>query len=68
MLRALEILFLQFVEWFYSLGPAVGLVTLGVAGVAGILAQVLITGGTTFGKTLLPGAVGVLLLAAESGH
>lgn len=68
MLRALEILFLQFVEWFYSLGPAVGLVTLGVAGVAGILAQFLITGGTTFGKTLLPGAVGVLLLAAESAH
>jgi type IV secretory pathway TraG/TraD family ATPase VirD4 len=68
MLRTLEILFLQFVEWFYSLGPAVGLVTLGIAGVAGILAQFLITGGTTFGKTLLPGTVGVLFLAAESAH
>jgi type IV secretory pathway TraG/TraD family ATPase VirD4 len=68
MLRALEMLFLQFVEWFYSLGPAVGLVTLGIAGVAGVLAQFLITGSTTFGKTFVPGVLGVLLLAAESAH
>ena len=68
MLRTLEILFLQFVEWFYSLGPAVGLVTLGIAGVAGVLAQFLITGSTTFGKTFVPGVLGVLLLAAESAH
>ena len=68
MLRALEILFLQFVEWFYSLSPAVGLGTLGVAGVAGVLAQLLITGNSTFGKTLAPGFVGVFLLAAESAH
>jgi type IV secretory pathway TraG/TraD family ATPase VirD4 len=68
MLRLIELLFLQFVEWFYTLSPAVGLATLGVAGVAGILAQFLITGSTTFGKTLIPGTVGVLLLAAESAH
>jgi type IV secretory pathway TraG/TraD family ATPase VirD4 len=68
MLRALEILFLQFVEWFYSLSPAVGLGTLGVAGVAGVIAQLLITGNSTFGKTLIPGLVGVFLLAAESAH
>jgi type IV secretory pathway TraG/TraD family ATPase VirD4 len=68
MLRALEIFILQFIEWFYSLGPAVGLGTLGVAGVAGIVAQLLITGNSTFGKTLVPGFLGVFFLAAESAH
>ena len=68
MLRTLELFFLQFIEWFYQLPPAVGLVTLGVGGVAGIFFQFLITGKTTFGKTFLPGLVGVLLLAAESAH
>jgi hypothetical protein len=68
MLRALEILLLQFIEWFYSLSPAVGLGTLGVAGVTGIIAQLLITGNSTFGKTMLPGLLGVFLLAAESAH
>ena len=68
MLRALEILFLQFVEWFFNLGSAVGLATLGVAGVGCILAQFLITGGSAFGKTLIPGTVGILLLAIETAH
>jgi type IV secretory pathway TraG/TraD family ATPase VirD4 len=68
MLRALEIFILQFLEWFYSLSPAVGLGTLGVAGVAGIVAQLLITGNSTFGKTLVPGFLGVFFLAAESAH
>jgi|LauGreDrversion4_2_1035121.scaffolds.fasta_scaffold15420_2 type IV secretory pathway TraG/TraD family ATPase VirD4 len=68
MLRALEILLLQFIEWFYSLSPAVGLGTLGVAGVTGIIAQLLITGNSTFGKTMLPGLLGVFFLAAESAH
>ena len=68
MLRALEILLLQFIEWFYSLSPAVGLGTLGVAGVTGIVAQLLITGNSTFGKTMLPGLLGVFFLAAESAH
>lgn len=68
MLRAIEILLLQFIEWFYSLSPAVGLGTLGVAGVTGIVAQLLITGNSTFGKTMIPGLLGVFLLAAESAH
>ena len=68
MLRTFEILFLHFVDWFYTLPVVIGLVTLGVAALAGILAQFFITGNTTLGKTFLPGTVGLCFFVAEVFH
>jgi len=68
MLRELEIAFLHFVEWFYTLDPVVGLMTLGVAALALLIAQFFITGNTTLGKTFIPGALGLLFVVAEICH
>lgn len=68
MLRQLEIAFLHFVEWFYTLDPVVGLMTLGVAALALLIAQFFITGNTTLGKTFIPGALGLLFFVAEICH
>lgn len=68
MLRQLEISFLHFVEWFYTLDPVVGLMTLGVAALACLIAQFFITGNTTLGKTFIPGALGVCFFVAEICH
>jgi type IV secretory pathway TraG/TraD family ATPase VirD4 len=68
MLREIEILLLQLIGWFYTLPLSVGLITLGIGCVACILTQLLITGNTTFGKTMLPGILGVFLFVAEVLH
>ena len=68
MLRELEIAFLHFVEWFYTLDPVVGLMTLGVAALALLITQFFITGNTTLGKTFIPGALGLFFFVAEICH
>lgn len=68
MLRSLEIFFLGWIEHFYTLSPIWGLMTLGVAAIACILAQFFITGNTTLGKTFLPGTAGVFFFVAEVLH
>jgi type IV secretory pathway TraG/TraD family ATPase VirD4 len=68
MLRTLEILILELVAWFYSQGQVMGLLTLGVAAIACILAQFFITGNTTLGKTFLPGTLGLCFFVAEVFH
>ena len=68
MLRFIEIQFLGFVEWFYTLDAVVGLMTLGVLAVGLLIAQFFITGNTTLGKTFIPGALGLLFFVAEICH
>ena len=68
MLRQAEIVFLEFVAWFYTLDPVVGLMTLGVAAIGLLIAQFFITGNTTLGKTFIPGALGLCFFVAEVCH
>lgn len=68
MLRALELLFLDFAEWFYGLSPIVGVLTLGFIALALILTQFFISGFTTMGKTFIPGFIGLIFLVAEVYH
>jgi hypothetical protein len=68
MLRELEIIIVQIVGWFYTLPYSVGLMTLGIGCIACILTQLFITGNTPFGKSFIPGIVGVFLFVAELLH
>jgi type IV secretory pathway TraG/TraD family ATPase VirD4 len=68
MLRALELLLLNFVDWFYQLNWIVGLLTLGVGAAACFMYQFVIAGTTTLVRNFIPGLVGLLLLIAEVLH
>lgn len=68
MLRTLEIIILQFIDWFYQLPPIVGLLTLGTAAIGCLIWQFFIAGNTTLVKSFVPGVLGVLLLIAATLH
>lgn len=63
MLQSLEILFLQFAYWFYTLPAGVGLLTLGLAGIVLIILQ--FTKGT---KSFWYGTIGLFVCALEIFH
>ncbi len=68
MLRSLEILLLYFIDWFYQLPAVVGLLTLGMAAVACLIAQFFIAGNTTLVRSFVPGVFGLLFFIAEILH
>jgi type IV secretory pathway TraG/TraD family ATPase VirD4 len=68
MLRALELLLLNFTDWFYQLNWMVGLLTLGVGATACFMYQFVLAGNTTMVRSFIPGLVGLLLLIAEVLH
>jgi type IV secretory pathway TraG/TraD family ATPase VirD4 len=68
MLRSLELVFLQFVDWFYQLPVVVGILTLGVLAVACLMYQFVIAGTTTLVRSFAPGVFGLLFFIAEVLH
>lgn len=68
MLRTLELLFLNFIDWFYQLNWMVGVLTLGVLAVTCFMFQFVIAGTTTLVRNFVPGLVGLLMLIAEVLH
>ncbi len=68
MLRSIEILLLYFIDWFYQLPAVVGLLTLGMAAVACLIAQFFIAGNTTLVRSFIPGVLGLLFFIAEVLH
>jgi type IV secretory pathway TraG/TraD family ATPase VirD4 len=68
MLRWLEILFLYFIDWFYQLPAIAGLLTLGIAAVACLLAQFFLAGNTTLVRSFIPGVAGIFFFIAEVLH
>jgi type IV secretory pathway TraG/TraD family ATPase VirD4 len=68
MLRALELILLNFVDWFYQLNWVVGVLTLGVGAAACFMYQFVLAGNTTMVRTFIPGLVGLVLLIAEVLH
>jgi type IV secretory pathway TraG/TraD family ATPase VirD4 len=68
MLRALELLILNFIDWFYQLPAVVGILTLGVMSVACLMYQFVIAGNTTLVRSFIPGVFGLLFFIAEILH
>lgn len=68
MLRSLELLFLDFIAWFYTLPAIAGLITLGVAAIGLLITQFIITSKSSLGRSFLPGVVGVFLGVCEVIH
>lgn len=68
MLRAIELLLLYFIDWFYQLNWTVGILTLGVGAVACFMIQFVIAGTTTLVRSFIPGLVGLILFIAEVLH
>jgi type IV secretory pathway TraG/TraD family ATPase VirD4 len=68
MLRSLELIFLNFVDWFYQLPVVVGILTLGVLAVACLMYQFVIAGTTTLVRSFAPGVFGLLFFIAEVLH
>ncbi len=68
MLRTLELLVLNFIDWFYQLNWMVGILTLGVMAAACFIYQFVIAGMTTLVRNFVPGVVGLLMLIAEVLH
>jgi type IV secretory pathway TraG/TraD family ATPase VirD4 len=68
MLRSLELIFLNFVEWFYNLPGVVGILTLGVAAIACFMYQFVIAGNTPLVRSFIPGVVGLIFFIAEVLH
>jgi type IV secretory pathway TraG/TraD family ATPase VirD4 len=63
MFRFLELLILDFIRWFYTLPPTVGLVFLGGPGILFLSLQFIHRG-----KKIIPGLLGVLFVWAEYMH
>lgn len=68
MLRALELLFLHFIDWFYQLPAVVGILTLGVLSIACLMYQFVIAGTTTLVRSFIPGMFGLIFFIAEILH
>ena len=68
MLRIIEILLLNFVDWFYHLPVIAGLLTLGIGAVGCLMYQFVMAGNTTLVRSFMPGVVGLLLFIAEVLH
>jgi type IV secretory pathway TraG/TraD family ATPase VirD4 len=68
MLRALELILLNFVDWFYQLNWVVGVLTLGVGAAACFMYQFVLAGNTTMVRSFMPGLAGLVLLIAEVLH
>ena len=68
MFRAIEILLLNFIDWFYQLPAIVGLLTLGIGAVGCLMYQFVKAGNTTLVQSFMPGVTGLMLFIAEVLH
>ncbi len=68
MFRAIELLVLNFIDWFYHLPAIVGLLTLGIGAVGCLMYQFVKAGNTTLVQSFIPGVAGIILFIAEVLH
>jgi type IV secretory pathway TraG/TraD family ATPase VirD4 len=68
MLRTLELIVLNFIDWFYQLPAVAGILTLGVLAIACLMYQFVIAGTTTLVRNFVPGVFGLIFFIAEVLH